>query len=306
MLNTITSLSLTLLTLLTLAAWVIAVRRLRSAAAKHHAVVENILIALVSIGGLGLFVSRWLIHGDGGQPLLSHVDGLLLISVLLATVILFLQTRPRMSALGVFALPMLALILAWGICAAVWTYRPFNIDTLHPIWRGIHLVGVYLGTAFAAIAAISGGMYLHVHHRLRHKHDPHGQKPLASLEKLETLIIRAAAVGFALLTLGLVAGLVVVSDHPTLAEQRWWLTPKILLACSAWLIFAIVMNVRYASTFRGTRAAILSIAGLILLLATYSAATALPGPTFQTTPDPTSATPLRHDAMPIAAGKEVA
>jgi len=286
--NTLTSLGLTVLTLLTMAAWVVAWRRWRHSQTTPHALVQNMLVGIVSVDSLGLFLTRWLIYGDGGQPLLSHVDGLLLISVLLAMVILFLQTRPRMSGLGVFALPILALILAWGICAAMWTYRPFSIDTLHPVWRGIHLAGVYLGTAFAAVAAISGGMYLYVHHRLRHKRDPHGNQQLASLEKLETLIIRAAAVGFALLTLGLVAGLVVISDHPTLAEQRWWLTPKVILASSAWSIFAIVMNVRYASTFRGTRAAILSIAGLILLLATYSAATALSGPTFQTPLNATS------------------
>jgi len=41
------------------------------------------------------------------------------------------------------------------------------------------------------------------------------------------------------------------------------------LAASVWLIYAVVMNTRHTATFRGARAAWLSILGLVLLLATF-------------------------------------
>ena len=47
-----------------------------------------------------------------------------------------------------------------------------------------------------------------------------------------------------------------------------------LLAFAAWLAYAAVMNARFASFFRGRRAAWLAIGGLVLLLAVYGIVTA--------------------------------
>ena len=55
----------------------------------------------------------------------------------------------------------------------------------------------------------------------------------------------------------------------------WWHSPKIVLSAAAWLVYALVKNVRYATRFRGARAAWLSIAGLLLLLAAFGTVTAL-------------------------------
>src|SRR5690606_12443076 len=127
--------------------------------------------------------------------------------------ILFIQARPRLFGLSAFALPLLVLILAWAICASAWTYRPFDLQTLHPVWRAVHLGGVYLGTLSAAVAAIAGGMYLYVRSRLKRKAGLTSAVRLASLETLESLNIRAATLGFLLLTVGLASGAVILSDE---------------------------------------------------------------------------------------------
>ncbi|MEX1017205.1 MAG: cytochrome c biogenesis protein CcsA [Phycisphaeraceae bacterium] len=276
MTDTLTTFLLAGLTLLTLAAWALALHRLRQPG--EHAIASTAQQTLVIITGLaaaGLFLHRWLFVEGAWQPLTAHVDGLLLIATLFAGTVAFLQSRPRLLGLSVFGLPLLALILAWALCAATWTYRPFEIDTLHPVWRGLHLAGVYLGTLGSAVAAIAGGMYLYVQHRLKHKQAPAQFGRLASLEALENLIIRTATLGFALLTLGLVAGLVILIDEPDAWEHASLARylPKIVLATLAWLSFAVVMNVRYAASFRGRRAAWLAIAGLVLLLAVYGLVT---------------------------------
>jgi ABC-type uncharacterized transport system permease subunit len=177
----------------------------------------------------------------------------------------------------VFAIPLLTLILAWGICASAWTYRPFDIETLDPVWTAVHLAGVYVGTLFAVIAAVFGGMYLYADRRLKHK-EVSSNRSFASLEVMESAIIRTAMLGFTLLTLGLIAGLIVVTEGPTNLGAHWWYSPKVVLAIAAWLIYALLMNVRHATVFRGPRAAWLSIAGLVLLLATYGIVVALPNP----------------------------
>lgn len=272
--NTITSLVLAALTVLSAVAAGVALYRLFHP--RRPSATDRLLTTLVALTTLGcgaVFVALWAIHGKW-QPLRAHVDGLLLITTLLGAAILFVLTRRRLFGLSAFALPILTLLLAWSICAAKWTYRPFNIESLHPVWMGLHLAGVYLGTLGAGVAAVAGAMFLYVESRLKHKKDLAAMGRLASLETLENIIVRGATLGFVLLTLGAVSGAVITAeDHALLAEGYW---VKIVIAVAAWALYALLMNVRYTATFRGARAAWLSIVGLLLLLLVYGVVVALP------------------------------
>ena len=211
--------------------------------------------------------------GDGGwNPLTAHVDGLLLIGMLLAGLGWFIQRRPKLAGMSAFYLPLLTLILAWAVCASAWTYRPFGVDTLHPVWQAVHLAGVYLGTLGSGVAAVAGAMYLFVERQFKAKTNPTALMRVASLERLERLIIQSATLGFALLTLGLVSGVVILWDRRDL-PAGWWASPKVLLATAAWGVYAVVMSVRTATVFRGRRAAWLAIGGLVLLLGVYGIVT---------------------------------
>lgn len=290
MANPLTTLTLVLLTLLSLGAFAAAIARLRRVepatvsgdphpqAAAWASRLQGWLVGIVGIVSAAVFAYRWIALHGRWQPLAAHVDGLLLIAALFAGAILFIQSRPRLFGLSAFALPLLSLILAWGICASAWTYHPFDLPTLHPLWMAVHLGGVYLGTLGAAVAAIAGGMYLYIQSRLKRKNGLEGLGRFASLEALETLIIRAATLGFTLLTIGLMSGVVILTDPASLQGDAMgsWFIGKLVLAAAAWLVYALLMNVRYATRFRGARAAWLSIAGLVLLLATYGLVTALP------------------------------
>jgi ABC-type uncharacterized transport system permease subunit len=299
--NPATTLLLTLLTALSVVATVLAGWRLRrSGGAGRSMAGQNLLVAVLLLGTGGLFVYRWLVLHGRWQPLAAHLDGLVLMAALLAGAALFFQIRPRLQGLAAFALPLLTLVLAWAICAAAWTYRPFRLESLAPLWQTVHLAGVYLGTASAAIAAGAGAMFLYVQHRLKHTHDPRGIGKMASLEALETLIVRTATLGFALLTLGLIAGLVIMSEQGSIWRLAWWYSPKIVLALAAWAVYALLMNVRHATQFRGPRAAWLSIAGLVLLLTTYGLVTALASPT-QARASETQPSRARIEPRPVAA-----
>jgi ABC-type uncharacterized transport system permease subunit len=270
------TLSLIVMTVLSLAACVVAFRRLRHPGENRVASpIQQGLVSLIGAGAAALFVYRWLAVHNRWQPLTAHLDGLLLLAVLFAAMAIFIQSRPRLLGLSAFALPLLTLVLAWSICASAWTYRPFDLESA-AVWKAVHLAGVYLGTLCAGVAAIAGGMFLYVRSFLKRKVDLSGLGRLASLETLEGVIIKSATLGFALLTLGLVSGLVILSSEPAVLGDGWWYSAKIVTAAAAWLVYAVVMNVRYATSFRGARAAWLSIAGLVLLLVTYGIVTALP------------------------------
>lgn len=234
---------------------------------------RDAFLLLCTAGSAAVFLYQWLfVRGAQGdwQPLESHVDGLALIAALLGASILYLQRRSRLPGLALFALPVLTLVLAWSICASSWTFFVFRIDSA---WEVAHLAGVYVGTLFLALGAIAGCMYLFVQRRLRQKREAHvlgSTGRMASLEAIENFIVRSTGLGFCLLTLGIVAGLIVANSAHTRMGPGWWHSPKILLSAAAWLTYAMVLDVRHATFFRGARAAWMSIAGVLLILATFS------------------------------------
>jgi len=274
MIQPLTSISLILLTGAATAATVVAIRRLgvqTDGSATPDSPPRNQLaaVAAIAIGCFALFVLRWAVTAGNWHPLHAHVDGLLFAGSLFAGSILYIQTRPKLAGLSAFALPLLTVFLLWAVCSSLWTFRPFNGQSAATL---IHTVLTYLGLTSCAIGAISGAMYLFVQRRLKHKSHLASPGKLASLETLERIIITAATLGFLLLTLSLLSGLYLVirAEEPTALGAAWWASPKVWVATAAWAIYALLMNVRYASSFRGARAAWLAIAGLVLLFATYA------------------------------------
>ena len=273
-----TSIPLILATLASFAAAVLAAQRFRKPTERLAPLWPlHALLGGVTLLCLAVFIYRVVVIHKAWVPVQAHVDGLLLIAILLAPAILYIQSRPRLFGLSLFALPLLSLILAWGVCASLWTYRPFQLDSFAPAWTVFHTSATYLGLLGCGLGAAGGAMYLFVQGRLKSKAGLGQVNPMASLETLETLIVRAATLGFVLLTLSLLSGLVMVtqSDHATSLGKAWWSSPKVWLAASAWLVYALLINVRSFSAFRGRRAAWLAIAGLLLVLATYGAVEAL-------------------------------
>lgn len=272
----ITSLILMGMTVVSLSAALVAWRNLRQAHPRTPTPVVTLTLAGLVAASASLLVSRWVTAGEFWRPLHAHVDGLLLITLLLAGALLFLRWRPRMLAVSAFGLPVLALLYAWAVCAAAWTYRPFRLDTLTPVWSWLHLTGVYLGTLCFVIGAVAAAAYLYVHRRIKRRDNPEQIGELPSLERLETLLVRTATVGFAVLSIGLAGGIVILTRRPDAIGDDTWTLVKLVLAGGVWMVYALLINLRFGSRFRGPNAARISIAGLVLLIVTYGVVTALP------------------------------
>jgi ABC-type transport system involved in cytochrome c biogenesis permease subunit len=214
---------------------------------------------------------------EGWAPLASHVDGLLLLSALLAAAIAYLVWLERLPGVGLFATPVLAVLLLWGVCAVTWTFRPFEIGS---VWNTIHLICVYVVAIDLTTAAAAGALWLTVDRHMRRKDHAVERfrllRKLGNLEAIERVIIRQATIGLLLLTMALISGVVLVVEGDSKLGEGWWYSPKVILAAGVWLIYALVMHVRFVPTFRGRRAAILAIVGFVLMLATLGIAQALP------------------------------
>lgn len=276
-----TSIPLILATLLSGLAFALSARHVRLPEDhRPSALLRNFMLGTTALICVAVFIYRVAVVHQAWQPLQAHVDGLLLIAALLAFAILYTQTRPRLFGFSLFAMPLLSLILAWGVCASLWTFRPFNLTDeagFAPAWRFFHTVATYLGLLSCGFGAAAGAMYLFVQRRVQAKAHLGQVNPMASLETLENLIIRTATLGFVLLTLSLISGMIIVTqtDQATSLGESWWASSKVWLAAAAWLVYALLINVRSFSSFRGRRAAWLAIAGLALVIATYGAVEAI-------------------------------
>ncbi len=207
-------------------------------------------------------------------PLSDYFDAFALLAALLAATWGYFQWTNHLRGLGVFLLPMIAGLELFGLALSLAGYKFFN--AANP-WIAVHIASVLLGSACFAAGCVGGAVYLLADRQLRR--GQFGERgflrlpPLASLEKFNQ---HAILLGFALLTLAVITGLLLQMASAHTLGPDWFLTPKVILTTLTWLIYAPLLHVRLAPAFRGQRAAWLSIIGFLLLIGVFISVNFMP------------------------------
>jgi len=177
---------------------------------------------------------------------------------MVALTILFAGNR-RMGALGVVVFPMASAAL--GTHALLST--PLPQQALG--WKlELHVWLALLAYATLAIAALLALM-LWAQERALRRHTFHRWlRLLPPLTELETLMFRTIAVGFVLLTVALLTGVVFIEDF---FGQR--LPHKTVLSVLSWLTFGALLLGRWRRGWRGARAVQWTLSAMGLLLLAY-------------------------------------
>jgi ABC-type transport system involved in cytochrome c biogenesis permease subunit len=230
---------------------------------------------------LGVLVWHALARESGNWlPLDDNFEAFLWLAILLAIFVMYVQRTKPIGGLEWFVIPIvIVLLVSAGVFGKA---RPqAYVDTA---WSWVHRITSYGGTLAFAIAGAVGAMYLIVSRRLRSKEGMAkalSSTNLGSLERLERITFSSVTLGFALLTVGLVAGLIWqlrmerVMEHTRLGD-RWWASPKVVLATAVWVVYAIVLHARINPVLRGRKVAILSIVGCVLMVGTLIALNLMP------------------------------
>jgi hypothetical protein len=113
-------------------------------------------------------------------------------------------------------------------------------------------------------------MYLIQARRLRRKIAPGTVVPMLSLERLETMNRHAINWAFPLLTAGLLVGTLLLPQAPAPGDS--WLSIKILSTTGLWVVFLVLLYLRYGAHVPARRLAALSIASFGLLIVALAAA----------------------------------
>lgn len=231
---------------------------------------------VLNAGGIAvcLMVVAWHAQTRGAWlPLGDNFDTLVWLGLLLGAFLLYVQSARPVGGLEWFVLPVVILLLVGaGIFGSA---KPH--DYVLSTWAWVHHVTAYTSFIAFAVAFAVGALYLINHRRLRNKKVLAGPN-LGSLERLEHLAVGSVTMGFALLTVGLATGLVIVmhQGQATTMGPQWFAAPKVWLAALVWLVYAVVLHAPINPSFRGRKAAILSVVGFVLMIGTLVAVQFMP------------------------------
>jgi ABC-type uncharacterized transport system permease subunit len=238
--------------------------------------------SIAAVSGLGVRARRWLrfgvwllafaalLHGFAflelhrlePTPALTELPlAVSLAAWLLALAFLALQLRVPARGLAVVVAPAAFLGTVFAAFSASPPEPPE--DGASALWSHLHVLLASGGLALLGVAGAAGLLYL-VHHRAIKRHRVARHSALPPLESLDRANAVALALGFLLLSLGVVTGVLWVETR----EGRLW--PGGLHANAtlvAWLAYSALVFARFGAGGSARSVAFGSAAGFALLLA---------------------------------------
>ncbi|MBM7059937.1 cytochrome c biogenesis protein CcsA [Pseudomonas sp. UL073] len=221
---------------------------------------------------------RRLLLALGILALLAHTGGLLLQLITPSGLVLDFFNAASLIAAAVIALTLLAatripvenlLLLLFPLgCLTVLLGQFAPEGTVQGINEqpGIlaHILLSILAYGMLTIAMFQSLLLLLQDHQLKHKHPSGLIKNFPPLQTMESLLFGFLWAGWLLLSLSLISGWLFLDD---LFAQH--LVHKTLLACVAWVIFAVLLWGRHQRGWRGHKAIRWTLAGFCLLMLAY-------------------------------------
>ena len=199
---------------------------------------------------------------QGGHiPITNMHEATSFFSWCIVVLFFFHEFRYKLRLLSSFIMPIVFILM---FSSSVF---PREIKTLSPVlksyWFGIHVGLAFLGDAAFAMACGIGIMYLLQERYVKSKHLSGLFQRLPSLQVLDEINYHLITIGFPLLTLAMITGVVWAN---TAWGTYWRWDPKEVWSLITWLIYALVLHLRLTIGWRGKKAAILSIIGFAVVI----------------------------------------
>jgi cytochrome c-type biogenesis protein CcsB len=192
---------------------------------------------------------------------------------------LVIRWRTRVRALATFVLPLVFLFTLVSLLLPEPAISPALAGAIDasPFTRVIfplHVTLILFSYAAFFLTFIGGVMYLMQEHELKAKTFGAVFYRLPALNTCDELGYRSQTIGFVLLTLGMITGIIWNNQR----DGRFWhYDPKEVLALTTWFVYLFMMHYRLTAGWRGKRIAWLSVVGFVVVLCTWIGARYLPG-----------------------------
>ena len=229
-------------------------------------------IVSLGLGAAGLFAHAvYLIHAVyfavPSLPIGSPTGSLFFLAMILAVFYFYGAMHHRRVTWGLFVLPVVLGLIGLGAALNESTGPPVSSAGWNYFWGVAHGTLLIFSAVGVCVGFIASVMYLVQLRRLQAKLPP-GQAML-SLERLEEMNRNAILASFPLLTAGLLAGLALQVQYSL--DWQTLLSVRVLSVLGLWIVFAILLYLRYRVHVRGRQLALWTMfAFAILVLALVS------------------------------------
>ena len=199
-------------------------------------------------------------------PITNFYETLSMCAFLIVVLYLFVQWRYKVTSLSAFVFPLvfvMALVATLGNPVSAWS-SPVVRNT----WLTVHIVLVLLGYAALLLTVGASFLYLFQERELKNKKPRNLYYRLPALGTLDDLISKSMAIGFVLITLGVIAG----STWAFIELKTAWISqPKIAISFFTWGVYLALVFLRTTAGWRGRKAALMTVTVLCFSAITWAA-----------------------------------
>jgi ABC-type uncharacterized transport system permease subunit len=197
----------------------------------------------------------------GHLALIGPTDLLSFLAWAIVLVYLLMEWRYKIWVFGSFVLPLAALASLYA------SLLPAQIEPIISRAKGlfltVHISTAIIGFATFALACCMGIMYLMQERQLKSHRPSSLFYRLPSLDTLDRLSYRCISLGFPILTISVILGVVgIASTRSSIFNWRpievWWML--------IWVLYAMLLQARFSLGWRGRRASYMAIAVFVLAL----------------------------------------
>ena len=230
----------------------------------------------VHLGGMAYFfhfvsVVEMLVQAHHWMPVtVQEIESLLGFAV--ATLFFLVWWLYDAISLGIFALPAtFFLVFVPALGPDRYTFPSSGVRTS---WLVAHIAALLVAYAALCFSLLASMLYLVQERRIKSKPRPGRSSwaPLDWLPPLDTLERISHATlefGFPCMTVGLVIGSVLAQE--TALGAAYFADPKVIASFISWAVYVMLLLVRRSAGLRGRKAAYLSGAVLIVVMAVWAA-----------------------------------
>lgn len=226
---------------------------------------QRLGLVFVFIGFLGHTIAIGFVAVTSGHfPVRNLHETLLLAGWAVAGVFLVLQSKFNLKIFGIYAAPLIALVM---VAASQIPKGPIGTPAIFKsFWLITHVITIFIGQAGFALACGLAILYLLQERAIKSKKPGFFFKRLPSLEQLDAAGYLCIIVGFTTMTFGLITGFIYAQS---IWGRFWSWDPKEVWSGITWLFYAALLHERLAVGWRGRRAAIMAIIGFGVLLFSF-------------------------------------
>lgn len=191
---------------------------------------------------------------------------------LLTVAYLYTELTTDERAMGVFILPIVVVL---QVLATMTRASVVPNPLLNSPWFWVHMLSLLFAYASFALAGVLGLTYVLQFKEIKKKNLGFFYTRLPSLQILDVMNARTVTVGWVLLTVGVVVGVIWAQQAHAAAPgdpavQAFSIgDPKILVTMLTWLIYSFALAARRTMGWSGRKAAWLSAAGFVVIMLSF-------------------------------------